>query len=357
MCYPAPGPRCSRHAYNEYIEAKQKYTLSTDSNQKLSLGIKLKEKETAYYATKRGQSFLRREADATTGIERDKLLILKEAGERLREQQLKAYYDSIDRSSSSLRDKAGAKDIKLGRYDSAVGIASLFLADKYKDLEFHIESKDTVIVNNNKIFVLPRKYQSVFAEALMSDDEKFATDDEKLSFILNSTSSYEKMPESLAGKTSSWFIGQLREKGYKAVAIVNNKTEDVAIIDIDEISNLFDINLKVAKKLGGTTFYNGDIEHVKELVKGTIFESGKVLSLPDRKKVVIYDIPPQAKKEGFLSDDIFLGWHASSDENIKGYFEVRKRHQSKKYNIIVKLLINKELFSSAIDEKVKHLFQ
>lgn len=357
MCYPAPGPRCSRHAYNEYIEAKQKYTLSTDSNQKLSLGIKLKEKETAYYATKRGQNFLRREADATTGIERDKFLILKEAGERLREQQLKAYYDSLDRYSSSLRDKAGAKEVKLGRYDSAVGIASLFLADKYKDLDFHIESKDTVIVNDNKILVLPRKYQNIFAEVLMDDDEKFVTDDEELSFILNSTSSYEKLPEFLATKTSSWFTARLREKGYQAVAIVNNKTEDVAIVNISEISNLFDINLKVAKKLGGTTFYNGDTDYIKPLIKGTVFEKGTVLALPDKKKVVIYDVPPQAKKEGFLSEEIFLGWHASGDERVKGYFEVRKRHQSKKYNIIVKLLITKELFSSAIDEKVKHLFQ
>lgn len=356
MCYPAPGPRCSRHAYNEYIEAKQKYTLSTDSNQKLSLGIKLKEKETAYYATKRGQNFLRREADAATGIERDKFLILKEAGERLREQQLKDYYDSVDRSSSSLRDKAGAKEIKLGRYDFAVGIASLFIADRYKDLDFHIESKDTIVVNDNKIFVLPRKYQNIFAEVIQ-DDDKFTTEDEVLSSVLNTTSTYEKLPESLSTKASNWFVTQLQEKGYKAVAIVNNKTEDVAIVGLDEIGKLFDINLKIAKKLGGTTFYNGDTDYIKQLIKGTVFEKGRILALPDKKKVVVYDVPPQSKKEGFLSEDIFLGWHASNDEKVKGYFEVRKRHQSKKYNVIVKLLINKELFSSAIDEKIKYLFK
>jgi len=355
MCYPAPGPRCSRHAYNEYIEAKQKYTLSTDPNQKLSLGIRLKDKETAYYATKRGQNFLRREADAVTGIERDKFLILKEAGERLREQQLKAYYESVDRSSSNLREKAGAKEVKLGRYDSAVGVASLFLADKYKDLDFHVESKDTVIVNDNKIFVLPRKYQNTLAEAVL-DENKFVTDDDDLSFILNATSSYERLPENLSSKASKWLIAELKTRGYKAVAIVNNKTEDVAIVDLNEIGKLFDINLKVAKKLGGTTFYNGDTTYIEQLIKGTVFAKGRVLSLPEKKKVVVYDVPPQAKKEGFLSEDIFLGWHASNDEAIKGYFEVRKRHQSKKYNVIVKLLIKKDLFSSAIDEKVKHLF-
>lgn len=356
MCYPAPGPRCSNHAYKEYVDAKQKYELCTDANEKIILGLKFKDKEEAYHTTPRGQNELRRQADASTGLERDKLLLLKQAGEALRKTQLQDYENTRARKSDSLKQKGEAKDVKFGRYDSAVGIASLYVLSQFPESEIHVSSKDTLSVNEKKILVLPLKYQNIW-EKVEEVEKGFLSENSKLKDILDSTSSHSDLSDANKQKLFSWFVDKLKEENYIGFAAVNTRTEDVAILPLDRLQDTYEIDMKLSKKLGGTTFYTGNLFVIEELIVGTKFEEGKVLAIDSPKKVVIYNVSPQAKHFGFLSPEIYLGWHKPTDDRSEGYYEVRKRHQSKNYNVIIKLKSSRQLFASAIDDSLKKVLK
>lgn len=69
MCYLKPGPRCSRHAINDYYIAKTRYEEAKTEKAKEFAALRLKESEDILDSTSRGQEILAKRIGETTNIE------------------------------------------------------------------------------------------------------------------------------------------------------------------------------------------------------------------------------------------------------------------------------------------------
>lgn len=354
MCVPSPGPRCSYHAHKEYLVALQKFEAATTADTKLVAGNILKAKSEVFYSTPRGQNFLRREADANEGLKRTEFLNLLRQAEETRASQLHAFQQMVERKDSSFKDKTLQEGKKFSRYVSATALTVLFLKERNANLEVKIVDKQTVLVNNKiKVLVLPSKHQNVWGETTLNG-EKYETESKKMQTVLNSSILLINLDEQKTVTAYDWFEKQIISAGYNMVASVNVHTQDVVIMPVEKIRDTYSLSLKLAKRLGGTTYSLGEVEAIEKLLPNTLFSEGKVVELANRKKTVITGVPPQPKHDCILNAEYFLSWRQNVEG--EGYFEVRKRHISKAYNIVVKLKTKKTLFASGIDlEMAKEL--
>lgn len=355
MCYPNPGPRCSYHAHKEYVEALQKFNSAKNADDKIILGGRLKEKQEIYESTPRGQSSLRREADASEGLQRENLLLRLRASENLRKKQLDDYADVLSRKDTSLKEAVNEKGINLNRYYSACGIAMLELGKQFPDIEFHIEGEYTLSSKKGKLLVLPEKYQAKWGDTIKKDD-KFKHVNSMLASVLNDSLDISELSEKSQKSTWAWFKGSLRAKGYIGFVSVNRNTQDVVVSTLDKLENLYEISLKVKKRLSGTSKYVGPIVDIQTLIKGTPFEKGEVVQDSKINKTILFGVPPQARNVCFLSDEIFMGWHKGIKE-ANGYYEVRKRQPSNNFDIHVCLKASKHVAMTAIDNEISKKFK
>lgn len=351
MCYPSPGPRCSNHAYKEYVEAQQRFAVCVDAEEKLILGNKLEEKRAAYESTPRGQNELRRQADSTTGLEREQLLARFRKGVETRVKQFEDYNLSVARKDTSFTELMHDKEYTRGRYQDASGIALLYLTSQPLDKEFHIENAHTITANEKKLFILPEKYQGKWAQA-KQENGIYTTTSSLLKEVLNSTLDTSNLSAKNQQKSLRWFVELLESESYAGFAAVNRRTQDVAVMPLSRLGEAYDISLKVKKRLGGTTNYAGELEPIKALLKGTPFEKGNLLQPAGTNKTVVYGILPQAKEDCVISPEFYLAWHVSN-EGTDGYFEVRRRHSSSNFDILVCLKAKRQLTVSAISKEVQ----
>ena len=350
MCYPAPGPRCSFHANKEYVEALQKYENSHDAAEKMILGDRLQEKREVFESTPRGQNGLRREADAVTGLAREQLLLKLRKAESIRKQQLEDYARVVVRKDTTFNEVMNEKGLQLSRYEFSCGIAMLSLGKEFPDVEFHIQDEYTLTSDKGKFLVLPEKYQAKWVSVTKNDD-KFIHFDKRLQETLNNSINLVELTEKHQQLTWTWFVDTLKTNGYIGFISVNRRTQDTIISTFDKIEDLYEISLKAKKRLGGTSDYRGSVKEIEELIKNTVFSSGKVVQDIRINKTILYGVPPQAKNACFLSETIYLGWHKGVQES-DGYYEVRKRHQSDNYDIHVCLKATKQVVISATDSVI-----
>jgi hypothetical protein len=350
MCYPTPGPRCSNHAYKEYVEAEVKFSRCDDASEKILLGDRLEEKKAIYETTPRGQSELRRNADAKTGIEREQLLLRLKTAEETRKQQLADYNYAISNKDTSYIEIMAEKGYRKGRYQDACGIVLFYLTQRYPQKEFHIENINTIEVDEKKILILPEKYQKIWGTT--KEDNGYISDNELLKNIFAKSFNLANPSPSTEKEMMDWFIQRLEEAKYTAIASVNRATQDVIIADIEDLPKFYSISLKLQRRMGGSTNYVGKPENIEELIKDTIFESGKVLQPEGAHKTAIYGIPPQAKEDCVLNEELYLSWRFTSNEE-DGYFEVRRRHLSKNFNVIVSLKSKRQVSVTGVSNNVK----
>lgn len=354
MCFPSPGPRCSYHAHKEYIVALQRYENCLNVKEKISLGKILEDKKESYYSTPRGQNLLRRNADSHTGLERDRFLAEMKLGEQLRQKQMNDYQNMLVNKNTSFKDKRKENNFKLSKYGEAAGLTLLFLKENYSNSEASILSRDTILLGNGKkLLVLPSTYQSTWAVAELENDQ-YTTSSLVLDTILNSSINLRDLSGEAQVNTFDWFTHTLEENDYVGVASVNSGTQDVAIFEVKDLSSVYEPSLKLAKRLGGTTNYFGDKSVIEGLTKGTVFEQGSILYVEDLKKTIIINVAPQSKELCQLSADFFLGWRNTSEG---GYFEVRRKHLSKKFDVNLQLTAKKVLFASGVDNTLKALLE
>lgn len=347
MCYPTPGPRCSNHAYKEYVEAEARFVKATDPDEKLHLGIKLKEKQDAYDTTPRGQNDLRRQADLAMGLDKDLLKMRMEKGATTRQQQLDDYFYSVQNKNTSFSELMATKEgYNKGRYQDASGMALLYLNHRFPNKEFHLEKIGLITTGEQKILVIPSKYQETWGSYTF-DGEEYDSYEHKLTAILNSKADLLNPTPVTEEKMFAWWVDKLKEDNYFAIAVVNRLTQDVALINIDDAPKVYDISFKSRKRLGGTTNYIGGKEEIESLITDTIFASGTVVESDEAHKTAIYGVPPQPKDLCVLSPEIYLSWR-EMDEGQDGYFEVRRRHVSNNYNLIVALKIKRQLVINGI---------
>lgn len=355
MCYPFPGPRCSHHAYQEYVEALKRYETSMDAEEKLILGSRLKEKLAAFDSTLKGQNTLRRDINAATGLEKEQLLVRLQTAEITRKQQLDAYAEAVARKDTSLQDAASVQGVKLGRYQTAMGVAMLQLETLAPGKDFHIATVDTLEYENGKFLVVPEKYQKIWG-TVVHEDGHFKHVDQDLQYVLNNNLTYTELVGLSEQKAWKWFQNVLMSQSYRGIVAVNRKTNDIVAVQLNKLPELYDISLKLKKKLGGTTKYTGSIEKLADLAKGTVFAEGKIVQNDRIGKTILYGVPPQPREFCFLSDEIYLGWHPGIEEQ-NGYYEVRRRHQSQKYDVSVVLKTKKQLTVTAVDDALKAEFK
>jgi len=350
MCFPEPGPRCSYHAHKEYLVALKRYEDCLEPEKKLILGEILEEKTDVYYSTPRGQNFLRREADHNTGYERDRYLLLLSKAEKVREKQVQDYQSTIANKDSRFKDKTLELGRKVSKYGVAAGLTLLFIKEHLPDSKARIVSKDTIELSPGRLLlVLPPKYQGNWGRAKQSG-EVFETDSEVLAEVLNSSINLNDLSSHSLDNTIEWFSQVLTDSGYIGIASVNPTTQDVAIYDIHNLEDTYDFSLKLSKRLGGTTSYAGDVETVEKSLIGTVFGKGKVVQVGPLKKTIVLGVPPQPKALCSVSDEFYLGWHAATEE---GYFEVRRKHISNTYDVVVKLRVKRRLFASGLSPEVR----
>ncbi len=340
------GVRCSYHCFNEYIEASNRYERATNVNEKIKLGEILEDKRKLYYATPRGQNWLRREADATTDMERENYLLLLKAGQALRESQIKAYQESKARKSTFIKEAFSQTetDLKMNKYSTATAIAYSFFLDRLPEQQFTILSNDTIGLHSyGKILVIPAKYQKDWATTTTNSDGQFIGANYKLNNILNQEKRLGKNTVTLQEDLSSWFQEQLELQQYKAVALINQITEDVYVLPLDQLKKFYEIDYRLVKRLGGTTKYFGDLEPIRRLLAGTVFEKGELIKIEAAKSTVLLNVPAQSEEQRALSSEFYLGLRSTSEED---YYEVRRRHVSHNYNFLIKLKALKNITTS-----------
>lgn len=347
MCYPVPGPRCSAHSYAELIDAEVKYARCTDPALKLILGARLEEKRTVYETTPKGQNELRRNADVAGGIEREELLLRLQKGEATRDKQLKEYHHMVKNKANNFISSVEEKGYTRGRYQDACGIAAIFLTERFKEESFHASNLYTVISDKRKVFVLAEKYVGSWGEAEYSDKEGYITEDILLRKIFKESLNLSTPSPNNEKLMMSWFAGKLKTEGYTDVAAVNRKTEDVVVLPVDRLGELYSVKFRLKRRVGGTTSYRGNVVDLTQYIVGTVFEEGRILQPEKTYKTVIYGVPPQARKDCILSEEIFLSWRDPIDGE-EGYFEVRKKHLSSNFDIMVILQRERDIEISGV---------
>lgn len=306
MCYPYPGPRCSYHARKAYIEAQQKYELTTNVNQKIVLGKQLEEKKCLYESTNHGQNALKREINVSNGLQKVELLVRLKNGESLKNKQMKALADVLEHKDTFLKETFVEHNVKLGRYKNACAIAMLELSKLFPKIEFHMTHKDTIVSDLGKLFVIPEKYQSEW-DTVKQVGTSFTHTNQSLTSVLNNSFSLTNLNKTDEEKVWKWVQTVLKKEDYTGFVAVNSKTQSVVMASLDKLPGMYKVGLKIHKKLGGTSPFMGDMEGIKPLLEGTSFKKGKLVKINKMSKTVLYGVPPQPKQDCKISEEIYLG--------------------------------------------------
>jgi hypothetical protein len=336
MCHPYPGPRCSAHAYADYLKALSRYESATLTDERLRLGEILEEKKKSFEATPRG---LRRLNNDLNGTEDDgeKDLIQQRINEAkaLRNSQFEAYKAAQLSQEDSVKSTLKAEGVS-GRYEQAAGIAFDFISNGERSLEAEIESLTSIKVQRNQsssnILVVPQKYQAIWG-SFTFEDGAFSSDYSDMNDLLRREKAdlnHLSGPGRLVAE--NWFIGKLRSAGYGFFAAVNTANEAVYVGIADEIFDHVSIGLKLQPKLGGTTPYTGTDEELLQLLTGTPYEGGVISRSHKPARVHLTSISRQSQRNAKFGS-VLLAWR----EEL-GIYEVRRSHVSKTDNLIVKLV-------------------
>lgn len=352
MCYLPPGPRCSNHAYREYLDAARKFAQSTDIAMKTVLGDRLAEKKAIYESTPKGQHELEREiTDTVDPLLKEELKLRLLVGKQRREKQLEAYRFSLDNQDTAFREymNENHEGFRKGRYQDACVIAALYLGYKFPERDFRVEGTTSVVTEGERLLVLPEKYRAPWG--FVFKEEKFDGEDEKLNNILNTPLLNPLAPNVLQEeRIFDWFLEKLKENGYTSVVSVNRKTMDTVLVELEDLKSLYSIQLSLKKKIGGSTSYVGDLGVVRTLIEGTVFEQGELTQAKGTYKTVLTGVPLQADKDCNLSESLYFAPRTSLDGDQ--YFELRRRHITKKFVVSVILTNKKQVRLTGASEKV-----
>lgn len=340
MCFPIPGPRCSHHAYKDFVAA-QKYlaeiTADTGAN-KLVLAEAKKNYDTKlaiYEATPQGINELRRERDKYA-LDSDEWEPANhkwgEAVER-RKNAMDAYKKVLLRKDNSIKEKT---NMKLTKYQFATATGKLILDTNIKNVTTHILSDDTILLRGHgKILVLPLgSYSKKWGEAVTYEN-RIESNNSLLDKLAHSR---EKLlqPDNITEQTiSAWFLSTLKKEGYIGYYIINEKTGNGHLKSLESFNEQLYTTLKFAPRTGGTTKWVGTQEELKKHLDNTVFSGGEIFYSTQHKKMVVLGLPQYSRKQCAINDSIFLSWKESPQEG--GFYEVRKRHETENWDVTVKV--------------------
>jgi hypothetical protein len=336
MCFPSPGPRCSAHAHDEYLTAKSRYARATTSAESLRLARVLEEKTRIYDTTPRGMNDLQRAANATENeLERTVLLQRFAVGRATRAAQLKAYNEN-QRHVVSSTTKALRESGITGRYEIAAGLAYAHMSQKHPDATVEIEDLHTLVLTQGnesvRVFVIPHKYQDFWAEVSLRDNRWVgAPGNEDLARVLNTQSvGQTQLHARNQGLLQGWFTRTLEARGYSSALAVDTRNGNVRELQLDKLYDVFQIDLTLREKRGGTTVWVGSQAELEQLLSGSVFAAGQLVKAG--REYVISGVPQQSKTQLHLPQGLYMSWRETTED-----FVARRVHASTKSSVIVRL--------------------
>ena len=364
MCYLPPGPRCSDHAHKELLHALKAVEVEKDVNKKIILHLKADEARKNFYTTPRGQNELKREIGALSGTkdeeERIKLWELKRnllEGEDTRKKQLEAYNKTIDTRKTFVKDSLGTKN----KNDIATAVVFNTILENAVDsnIDVHILKPNFIGLTANgrtaQILCLPEKFQTIWDSFRSENNELFS--DNPLSDvnmndfmgIFNTSLVYSKLSTEQVETIRSWVTAKLTHLEVDLIAAVDRRTEQVSFFTPTELLDYYSINFKLSKRLGGTTQYRQGAEFLKAQLDGTVFSEAEIKEVRNDKgvllKTILLNAAPQPEHLRSV-DGIYLSWKPNAESEQGGYYEVRSKHTSTRYNL--KVVLSKQVFTQTV---------
>lgn len=351
MCHPYPGPRCSNHAYKEFLAALKKFEDCADESKKISFGKLVDEKTVVLDSTPRGHSRLRQQINATEAPT-EKLLLQRRllVGEATRKEQTESWRKFLDTRNMEVTSVLKDQGVK-NKYDLATGLtlSKLYkLVETTEGISLAVEDDSTIMFSTPegestiKLLALPAKYQHLWGSIGSEDTDP---DNLELSEVLKTNVDYTDLDEADSSKVFSWFNQELKKHGYLLASSVNPTSEEITLLSAEEIKKQYSIGLKLRKRLGGTTFFRGDPASLADQLKGTAFAGGKIEQIGSSPRITILsDVPQLPKKDCFISETLYLSW--SGD----GYYQARQRYVSKASDVFIMLKRTKDLPAGMSEE-------
>lgn len=340
------------------MKAERAADAEMNISRKLILQEKVTQAQKAYHATPRGQNELTRtiallitetKTDPTKLNEITALKISLRDGEITRTNQLAAYAVAKEKKQSNVKEvlQTGNKQ------ELAVGITFQHFMTKFEKthhVDAHILSKDVMEVRNVagkelfKILCIQQKYQAVFDVAKTTDtglaltgDQPNNVDVEAVQKALQAYEIFTNLPPESAAVLQGWVIAKLVEQNILFVSSVDVRTENIELLPIENLFDMYTLNFKKKKKLGGTSAYRfGDSSELKAELKNTIFENVDITLVTSGSSKHTYLVnAPIANRADVHTEHFFFAAHRTEEAEI--YYEVRVRHLSSQLNIFLSL--------------------
>lgn len=359
MCYPSPGPRCSSHANAEWLKALAILDKETDTNKLIRLQMKVDEAYRAFNSTPRGQNRLLREMGALSNDPEKKNELIKLSlqlrdGQLTRKNQIAAFLAVKNSKESSIKSLLQTSN----KQEQAVGIAFHVLMSALPSQEAdktHIISSNLIDTGSSKILCLPQKYQSFFGSLKEETDGYLSSSDipvELLNIFADFSEPSTITPNYIPALVER-FIAKMKEDGILHFASVDVKTENVIFASVDSLRDYYDVSFKQKKKLGGTSAYvHGATELLNAEILGTPFEGCEitVAVVKNQKHTYLLNTPYLEPDE--IKSKVFYFTERKTPEGER-FHEVRTRHQSSQFDILIQLVRKSLVITSQDGTDVK----
>lgn len=359
MCYPPPGPRCSSHANQEWLKALKVLDSEKDNNKRIRLQLKADEAFRTFAATPRGQNRLLREIGALENTPENqddlaKLSLQLRDGKLARKNQMTAFLAMKNNKGNSIKELLQ----KTNKQEQAVGIAFHVLMGLLPEQEAdntHILTNNLIQVGSSKILCLPQKHQRLFGNIKIEEDGYLSSSDLPVE-ILDIFADFTE-PNTITTNhihtLMEWYIEDLKKQGITFLASVDVKTENIIFDKIDSLLDRYTVSFTQKKKLGGTSPYiHGNSELLKTTLQGTPLANCDVTValVNERKRTYILDTPYLDSSEKI--SPFFCFKERLTSEGVR-FHEVKTRHQSSQYEIMVNLSRKSLVISKNDDSAIR----
>lgn len=344
MCYPPPGPRCSSHANAEWLKACAALEEETDTNNRIRLQMRVDDAYRNFCSTPRGQNRLRREIAAIANDPEQKELQIELSlqlrdGELTRKNQMTAFLAMKNNKEFSIKSLLKTTN----KQEQAVGIVFHTLMQVLPEAHAdtcHILPENIIQCGDAKILCLPEKHQRVagtFTEDINGYLSSPDIPSESLDILASFNDPSLMSDAHLSDITETLLIAELKKQNINYVAIVDVKTEAVITDSIDNLLSHYKPTYKQRKKLGGTSPYaHGLSQTLKDEIVDSPLEQGSVTQtiINGVTRTFITDVSPLLRSEQHTRS-FYFAEKSTPDGTL--YYEVRSRHQSSKYDLLVSL--------------------
>lgn len=321
--------------------------------------MKVDEAYRAFNSTPRGQNRLLREIGALSNDPEKKNELIKLSlqlrdGQLTRKNQIAAFLAVKNSKESSIKSLLQTSN----KQEQSVGIAFHVLMSALPSQEAdktHIISSNLIETGSSKILCLPQKYQSFFGSIKEEADGYLSSSDipaELLNIFADFTEPSTITPNYIPALVE-WFVTKMKEDGILHFASVDVKTENVIFASVDSLRDYYDVSFKQKKKLGGTSAYvHGATDLLNAEISGTPFGDCEITVAEVKNQKHTYLLNTPHLEPDTIKSKFFYFTERKTPEG-KRFHEVRTRHQSSQFDILIQLVRKSLVITSQDGTDVK----